>query len=618
MEFITGGDLFDFITNNNYLSEIQSCKFFRQLISVIEYLNELGISHRDLKPENILLDRSHQNIKLIDFGLSNYYNDNKLLKSSCGSPCYASPEMLSGKPYLGITTDLWSAGIVLYSMLVGSLPFDDQELYELYKQIKLGKFYLPSTLALEAIDLLKRVLNVDPIKRIDLEGIKNHKWFQLDGYPLYKGINLEKEKLKYNIDTINYVINNFFDKENDLGYIPKNEFIDMVKYYSCNKYTATYYLTKKYILKINDKDLMFKKMDYEKKENYDTDKANENSNIKLDKKKYKKLINDIEIKSEKKSRIDNNYIIKNDINIEIKREENKKVHHNYDSNKEKKINIDLENKEIIYTNIDSNNKQANTLNDDIFKNNSQKKAKIDLGKIVNKNDENIPKRNYKKNELYLNNIKNTNLKTHYRNSIEIKQKKFTKNFLLKGENKTKDNFISNVNNNNPNNCYIIKTWGNNSINHISKTNKITFVNTGNDSSNKKINNNQNYNNYLYHNYNSNYNNHNYVKNKNENSLSVNSYKNNKNQNQTSKKPKNKDKNIKNIIINSNNNNNNNSNSINNKNNSYNKNNNISNNNNNISNDLIEDEENNIINNSIFSNLTNKNNLDDLDQNKNNL
>ena len=575
MEFITGGDLFDFITNNNYLTEIQSCKFFRQLISVIEYLNELGISHRDLKPENILLDRSHQNIKLIDFGLSNYYNDNKLLKSSCGSPCYASPEMLSGKPYLGITTDLWSAEIVLYSMLVGSLPFDDQELYELYKQIKLGKFYLPSTLSLEAIDLLKRLLNVDPIKRIDLEGIKNHKWFQLDGYPLYKGINLEKEKLKYNIDTINYVINNFFDKENDLGYIPKNEFIDMVKYYSCNKYTATYYLTKKYILKINDKELMFKKMDYEKKEDYDTDKANENINIKYDKKKHKKLIKDIEIKSEKKNIIDNNYIIKNDINIEIKREENKKVHHNYDNNKEKKINIDLDNKDTIYNNIDSNNKQANTLNDDIFKNNLQNKAKIDLDKIVNKNDENIPKRNYKKNELYLNNIKNTNLKTNYRNSIEIKQKKFTKNFLLKGENKTKDTFISNVNNNNPNNCYI-KTWGNNSINHISKNNKITFVNTGNDSSNKKINNNQNYNNYLYHNYNSNYNNHNYVKNKNENSLSVNSYKNNKNQNQTSKKPKNKDKNIKNIIINNNNNNN----SINNKNNNCNKNNNISNNNNN--------------------------------------
>ena len=78
-------------------------------------------------------------------------------------------------------------------MLVGSLPFDDQELYELYKQIKLGKFYLPSTLSLEAIDLLKRILNIDPAKRISIDEVKNHKWFKMDEYPLYKGINLKKE-----------------------------------------------------------------------------------------------------------------------------------------------------------------------------------------------------------------------------------------------------------------------------------------------------------------------------------------------------------------------------------------------------------------------------------------
>ena len=582
MEYITGGDLFDFITNNNYLSEKQSCIFFRQLISVIEYLNELGISHRDLKPENILLDKSHQNIKLIDFGLSNYYNYTKLLKSSCGSPCYASPEMLSGKPYLGITTDLWSAGIVLYSMLVGSLPFDDQELYELYKQIKLGKFYLPSTLSLEAIDLLKKVLNVDPKKRIDLEGIKNHKWFQMDGYPLYKGINLEKEKLKYNIDIINYVSNNFFDKENDLDYIPQNEFIDMIKYYSCNKYTATYYLTKKYILKIDDKDSVFKKIENEKKEENDFDESNENYNLKSDKKIYKRFINDS----------DNNYIIKNDINLEIKREENKKdfnnnnnVNNNNDNNNnEKKINNDLDNKETLFPDNDSSNKKSNNLNDDKYKNNLQKKSKIELGKIVNKNEENLPKKNYKKTELYLNNIKNTNLKTHYRNSIEMKQKKFTKNLFLKGENKTKENIISNPNNN-TSNCYIVKTWGNNSINHISKNNKITFVNTGNNNSNQKNNNSHNYNNYLYHNYNSNHNNNNYTKNKNENSSSVNSYKNNKKHSQTSKKQKKKDKNVNINIKNNNNINNINNNSTNTNNNSYNNKNNyiLSNNNNNSNN-----------------------------------
>ena len=191
-----------------------------------------------------MLDDKHENLKLIDFGLSNYFSESKLLKSSCGSPCYASPEMLSGIPYLGITTDLWSSGIVLYSMLAGSLPFDDQELYELYKQIKLGKFYLPSTLSLEAIDLLKRILNIDPTKRISLDEIKNHKWFKMDEYPLYKGINLKKENLGYNRKVIDYVMNNYFNNKNNLEPITQNKFIEMVENYCCNKNTATYYLTK--------------------------------------------------------------------------------------------------------------------------------------------------------------------------------------------------------------------------------------------------------------------------------------------------------------------------------------------------------------------------------------
>ena len=141
MELVSGGDLFDFITENSYLSENLACHFFRQLIGVLEYLISMGIAHRDIKPENILLDENYKNIKVIDFGLSNYFENDELLCSSCGSPCYASPEMLSGKPYQGLKTDIWSGGIVLYSMLVGSLPFDDQELYNLYELIKKGKFY---------------------------------------------------------------------------------------------------------------------------------------------------------------------------------------------------------------------------------------------------------------------------------------------------------------------------------------------------------------------------------------------------------------------------------------------------------------------------------------------
>ena len=559
MENIPGGDLFDFISENDYLSENLSCKFFRQLISVIDYLNELGISHRDIKPENILLDKDHKNIKLIDFGLSNYYTKTKLLKSSCGSPCYASPEMLSGKPYLGITTDLWSAGIVLYSMLVGSLPFDDQELYELYKQIKLGKFYLPSTLSLEAIDLLKKILDVDPKNRIGLEGIKNHKWFKMDGYPLYKGINLDKEKIGFKSEVIDYVMKNYFDKENGLDKISEKEFIEMVKEYYCNQYTASYYLAKRYILKIDDKDIIFKKENEEKEKSKDKGEKRERCmSLKYDKKICKKNPKDNSIKKQDKSNLDNNkkqnnYIIKNNINLEIKREEkieDKKKKYNFSSVKIDKITKnedEMANKELILSTIEkNNNKKTNQKTDDeIFKTKNNNQNKLEFYKNLKKQEETIIKRNDRKNELFLNNVKNTSLKNHYKNSIEIKQKKFSKNLLLKSYVKPKDNYITNINintniNNNTNNLCnsYIKTLGNNSINHISKNKKITFIHSDNNNLN-----NLNYNNYLCYNYNLNSDNSNNIpKSKHENSSSINSYKGNKKQNQTSKK--NKYKNIK--------------------------------------------------------------------------
>ena len=250
MEYVSGGDLFDYITSHNYLSERKSCYFFRQIISVLDYLITLGISHRDIKPENILLNESHTQIKFIDFGLSNYCNQNELLHSSCGSPCYASPEMLSGRAYRGTTTDLWSAGIVLYSMLVGALPFDDQELHKLYEQIKIGKFYIPSTLSLEAIDLLKRILEVDPKKRINIEGVKNHKWFKMEENPMYKGINITIEHFPCDTKVVSYVIKNYFKEDKDISL---NSFVKMVHSHECNKYTATYYLVKNNILCIEEK-----------------------------------------------------------------------------------------------------------------------------------------------------------------------------------------------------------------------------------------------------------------------------------------------------------------------------------------------------------------------------
>lgn len=338
MEYIEGGDLFDYINSSSFLSEQKACYIFRQLIGVIEYLNIMGISHRDIKPENILLDKDKKNIKVIDFGLSNYCRGKDLLHSSCGSPCYASPEMLSGEPYQGITTDLWSSGIVLYSMLVGSLPFDEQELQKLYEQIKIGKFYLPSTLSLEAIDFLKKILMVDPKKRIGLKEIKSHPWFKMEKNPIYKGINIEAEEFPCNMKVASYIIKNYFKDDKDMNI---DSLVDMVKTNACNKYTATYYLTKMYILKIEDKYNVIEE------EIINTNKSIKN----LD----DNNLNNLSIKNNDKKQQKNNLNNKNDIN---KRNSNKKLNN---ESEEKKIRSKTEENEKINIS-DRKNKKSNKKN----------------------------------------------------------------------------------------------------------------------------------------------------------------------------------------------------------------------------------------------------------------
>ena len=178
MEYICGKELFDYIISKKHLSELESCTFFQQIISGIEYLGKIRVVHRDLKPENLLLDEQ-KNIKIVDFGLSNIYPNNELLTTACGSPCYAAPEMINGDPYIGIRVDIWSSGIVLFAMLCGYLPFEDSNNEILYKKITKGKFKTPKYLSDCCKDFLHRILNVNPEQRYNIEQIKNHPWFNI-------------------------------------------------------------------------------------------------------------------------------------------------------------------------------------------------------------------------------------------------------------------------------------------------------------------------------------------------------------------------------------------------------------------------------------------------------
>ncbi|CAI7846608.1 unnamed protein product [Closterium sp. NIES-54] len=151
MEYVKCGELFDYIVEKGRLAEDEARRFFQQIISGVEYCHRNMVVHRDLKPENLLLD-GKGNIKIADFGLSNVMRDGHFLKTSCGSPNYAAPEVISGKLYAGPEVDVWSAGVILYALLCGSLPFDDENIPSLFKKIKVLCAVQCGTLRCCAID----------------------------------------------------------------------------------------------------------------------------------------------------------------------------------------------------------------------------------------------------------------------------------------------------------------------------------------------------------------------------------------------------------------------------------------------------------------------------------
>ncbi|GAA5855207.1 hypothetical protein JCM8547_008984 [Rhodosporidiobolus lusitaniae] len=175
MEYVEGGELFDYLVSKGRLHADEARHYFQQIISGVDYCHRFNICHRDLKPENLLLD-SEKNIKIADFGMAALERGGKLLETSCGSPHYASPEIVAGLNYHGSSSDIWSCGIILFALLNGNLPFDHSDIRTLLSLVKKGQFRMPPELPADAQDLIKRMLIVDPERRITMEEIRRHPW----------------------------------------------------------------------------------------------------------------------------------------------------------------------------------------------------------------------------------------------------------------------------------------------------------------------------------------------------------------------------------------------------------------------------------------------------------
>ncbi|ESZ96869.1 serine threonine protein kinase [Sclerotinia borealis F-4128] len=171
-----GNELFDYIVQHGKMREDEARRFFQQIICAVEYCHRHKIVHRDLKPENLLLDEN-LNVKIADFGLSNIMTDGNFLKTSCGSPNYAAPEVINGKLYAGPEVDVWSCGVILYVLLVGRLPFDDEHIPSLFAKIARGQYNVPGYMGREAAALIKKMLAVNPVYRATIAEIRDDPWF---------------------------------------------------------------------------------------------------------------------------------------------------------------------------------------------------------------------------------------------------------------------------------------------------------------------------------------------------------------------------------------------------------------------------------------------------------
>ncbi|KAH8554382.1 kinase-like domain-containing protein [Umbelopsis sp. PMI_123] len=175
MEYLEGGELFDKIKERGRLDENLARTWFREIVEAVKYIHDNGIVHRDLKPENVLLDKD-QHIRICDFGFGKVCDDQHLLTTYCGSPFYAAPEMVTATPYTGSKVDIWSCGVILFAMLSGKLPFQCENMPDLFKKISVGAYNVPHSIKSSPAALIARMLCVKAADRASAQDILDHAW----------------------------------------------------------------------------------------------------------------------------------------------------------------------------------------------------------------------------------------------------------------------------------------------------------------------------------------------------------------------------------------------------------------------------------------------------------
>jgi serine/threonine protein kinase len=226
-EYAPKGNFLEYVNSTGRINEPAARRYFCQLVTVLEYLhNDLKICHRDIKAENLLLDQN-MNIRVIDFGLSNQFTTkNQNLQTACGSPAYAPPEMIKGQSY-SKSADIWSSGVLLYAMCAGELPFDHPDIQKLLQKVVYTEPKYPNFFSPSLTDLLKKMMEKNPAKRIEVPKIKEHPWFSQAEYSALVADSLHgtlKGNASVDVDVIEQMRKLGLDTKNVLTDISKNEF----------------------------------------------------------------------------------------------------------------------------------------------------------------------------------------------------------------------------------------------------------------------------------------------------------------------------------------------------------------------------------------------------------